>query len=160
MSLQLKQQMMATKPSLEYLNQPGFKPIKEIRLFEHYGPVIPRQYHEETCPFPPLSSWIVVKHFFPLQTMIENNINGKMCDGLVVDINPLTRTYEVCYKKAKKVEYVSGYFIENHLYVGKLDKYPVGTKITKTFQSLDYYGVVASIDYKQRFFLVKYNGKN
>ena len=51
---------------------------------------------------------------------------------------------------------MSGYFIKNHLHVGELDKFPVGTKITKRFRSLDYYGEVTSIDYKQQIFWVKY----
>merc|ERR1719469_1051428 len=100
--------------------------------------------------------WIEVKHFYPLQAKVENNINGKMCDGLIVNINPLTRTYEVYFKKAKKTDYVSTYYIKNHLHVGELDKFPVGTKITKKFKSVDYYGEVATIDYKKRMFRVKY----
>ena len=79
-----------------------------------------------------------------------------MCDGLIVNINPLTRTYEVYFKKAKKTDYVSTYYIKNHLHVGELDKFPVGTKITKKFKSVEYYGEVTTIDHEERMFRVKY----
>ena len=148
---------MALQPEALYTEQPGLKPIKEVGLFENYGPVIPVQHHEETCPYPSLESWIIVKKLYPIGTLIKKEFDGTMYVGEVTDIEPQKRIYTIHYKEDNTTEEMGTKQIKKYLHKDEMKKYPIGTKIAKQFQSSWFYGEIVSINVEDRFFKVKYD---
>ena len=147
---------MARYPVHLYTTQPGLKPIKEVGMYENFGPLIPVKYRAETCPYPVLSSWIAVKKLFPRGTKIEKDFDGTNYLGEVTDIQPEARTYTVYYNKDETEEELSHYYIGKLLHKDEMKKYKVGTKILKKFQGTWYHGKIESIDVTNRLFHIKY----
>ena len=131
-----KDEAMALQPEALYTEQPGLKPIKEVGLFENYGPVIPVQHHEETCPYPSLESWIIVKKLYPIGTLIKKEFDGTMYVGEVTDIEPQKRIYTIYYKDDNTTKEMSIKQINTYLHKDEIKKYPICTKIAKKFNSL------------------------
>ena len=106
-----KHAAMALQPQPFYTEQVGLKPIKEVGLYENYGPVIPTQFHAETCPYPSMESWVVVKKLYPIGTMIEKDFDGTKFLGEVTEFDPQARTYTVYYKEDNTTEEMTHYYI-------------------------------------------------
>ena len=112
----------------------GLKQIKEVGMYDNFGPLIQLKYCTETCPYPPLSSWIAVKKLFPLGTKIEKDFDGINYLGEVTGIQPEARTYIVFYEEDETEEELLHSYIGKFLHKVEIKKYKVGTKILKKFQ--------------------------
>ena len=129
-----------------YTKPPGLKPIKEVGMYKNFGPLIQQIYRAETCPYPALPSWIVVKKLFPVGTKIEKDFDGTNYLGEVTAIKPEARTYTVYYNEDETEEELSHYYIGKFLHKDEMKKYKVNTKILEKFQGTWHHGKIESID--------------
>jgi len=106
---------MKCPPKKLYNKKPGLREIKQVGLYENYGPVIDPKYHAETCPRPPLEVFVRVKNLRPIGTKISKMFGGERFDGEIISIDVEDKIYRVKYDDGDQEE-MSGLQISKYLH--------------------------------------------
>ena len=84
-------------PAKLYTKKPGLRDIKQVGLYENYGPVIDPKYHKETCPCPPIDVFVRVKNLHPIGTRIAKKFDEQIFNGEIISIDIKHKLYKVRY---------------------------------------------------------------
>ena len=102
-------------PTKLYTKKPGLRDIKQVGLYENYGPVIDPKYHKETCPCPPIDVFVRVKNLHPIGTRIAKKFDEQIFNGEIISIDIKHKLYKVQYDDEDEEE-LTGRQISKHIH--------------------------------------------